>query len=134
MNSYGGDDTLAGGTGNDELWGDAMGGLVGGEGGADSFVFDFEEGFGEDVIHDFEDGLGADCDVLVFESAANTNGGSLDASDLDSAGHTVSDAGVDSDVILTFVGGDSILIVGIGDGTLNSFVALDAAINIELYL
>jgi hypothetical protein len=92
-----------------------MDGLDGGNRGSDSFVFDLDESFGDDVIHDFEDDPGGDCDVLVLKGVANTDGGDLDTSSLDAASHSVSGGAIDSDVTLTFV-------------------ALDAAINMELYL
>jgi Ca2+-binding RTX toxin-like protein len=135
-----GDDTLDGGGGNDTLYGGAgddtlIGGggvdiLVGGTGndtqtgggGADLHVFDFaggQGGTGNDVITDFRLGQG---DSLRFTSVLDTNGNGADLNDLAQAVAGVADNGLH--VTVTFVGGGSLTLQGLGNGAIDSVAAL----------
>lgn len=115
IGSTGGNDTVIGGPGNDTLWGDGrIFDEAPGVGGADIFVFSLAEDTGEDVIKDFE----TDKDTLRLTDVVST------------AGITVTDE--DGDVTVNFGAGNEVVIEGIGNGTINSVAALDAAINLEV--
>jgi Ca2+-binding RTX toxin-like protein len=135
-----GDDTLDGGGGNDTLYGGAgddtlIGGggvdiLIGGTGNdtltgggsADLHVFDFaggQGGTGNDVITDFRLGQG---DSLRFTSVLDTNGNGADLNDLAQAVAGVADNGLH--VTVTFGGGGSLTLQGLGNGAINSVAAL----------
>jgi len=129
-----GGDTLDGGTGADTLIsgsGDDL--LIGGDGG-DDFRFDLTFdgarylGPGDDAIQDF-----TTADKLTLSSVLDETGeGDIDLDDL--LGHiSVSDSGPGGDVTLSFDGGGSITLLGIGTGDLNSLDALtEASFQIEV--
>jgi|GEM_PF-5789124 len=120
-----GADTLISGSGNDLL--------IGGDGG-DDFRIDLSydgaqyRGPGDDVIQDF-----TTADKLTISSVLDETGeGDIDLDDL--LGHvSVSDSGPGGDVTLSFDGGGSITLLGIGTGDLNSLDALtEASFQIEV--
>lgn len=124
----GGDDLLTGGQGNDLIFGGA---------GSDTFVLNLSEDSGSDVVSDFAG------DVLRLNDVFDYDGsGVVDVADLDTAlaasdGWSVVDNG--TDVIVTLgssdvrgQGGGQVVVEGIGDGTVNSFADLGAAISLEV--
>jgi len=129
--AQGGDDLLRGGEGDDLL--------VGG-GGQDSFVFSLAEASGNDIIADFT--LGAGGDTLRLDDVFDYDGGGVTVVDLDSAaaaadGWAIADDG--TDVIITLgssvandQNGGQITLEGIGNGSLTTFAAFDAAANLDV--
>jgi Ca2+-binding RTX toxin-like protein len=107
----GGDDLLIGGAGDDQFWGDS---------GNDSFVFNgnaLRAGLeGHDVVHDYHQG-----DVLVFEDVT-------DHAELETMIAGISDSG--GNLTITFNSGDSITLMGAGDGTVTDFPALESHVTI----
>ena len=136
-----GNDTLLGGAGDDELEGGLGDDSLTGGGDNDTFQFFHSGDSGDDVVTDF---LAAD-DILELNEVFDYNGGGVTVADLDTAdalsdGWSVADDG--TDVTVTFGDNDgaagnsgglgSVVIEGIGDGTINDFAALDAAINLQV--
>jgi len=101
--------------------------------GSDTFVYWLNMDSGDDIIHDFDEGFGVVSDTLQlndlvsdFDSIAE-----LDSADGLADGFSVADNG--SDVTVTFgQGGGSVVIEGIGTGSIDSFADLDGAINLEI--
>lgn len=127
--SSGGDDDLTGGAGDDILYGDAPSIEAGA--GSDTFHYDVTSDFGDDVIADAGE-------LEVPDTIAVTGVGSTDFADLD-ARSTVTDDGFD---VLAVVFTDatkkptevvgSILIVGIGDGTIASWADIDMSLAVDV--
>ena len=139
--STAGSDTLIGGEGNDNLHGDAIGGVAG-SGGADVFVFRLSEDSGDDRIFDAEaqDAIRLQ-DVFDYAVLPDAVGpGGLDSDTARGDGWSVSDD--NTDVTVTFgdnngdglAGGDLgvLVIEGIGNGSIDSFQELAAAINLQI--
>ncbi len=123
--STGGDDTLTGGTGDDDLYGDAPVVAATATAGSDTFVFDTATDFGDDIIHDA--GIGGVEDTLQFEGVASIAA-------LDAAGTVVDDG---TDVVATITAtGASVTIEGIGIaagvGGIDSFAELDATAEVAV--
>lgn len=103
----GGNDTLEGGAGNDTL----NGGFPFNPSGFGNDRFVFSTGDGRDTIVGFGAGLGADADILVLSLGADFDQFSeIQAAASDINGNTV----------LTFNGGDSITLIGVNSGDLDS--------------
>ncbi len=113
-----GDDTLIGGSDNDSLDGGT---------GNDTFVFDVG-GFGVDEITTYEIAN----DILNFINVPDVNSNMEDLDDLNDLVLSVTDSGLGGDVVITFNNGSSVTLTGIGTGSLNTLIALNNTINIQV--
>lgn len=134
-NSIGGNDIITGGNGNDILTGDALIKAPTATTGSDTFVFSNLVPQGSDIIKDFE----VSKDILKITDVINLDGNmSIDYNDIEfPANNTVVDDG--TDVTITYgtdgmmgFGFNVLIIEGIGNGTINSYQALDLNINLQV--
>ena len=122
----GGDDVITGGPGDDLLFGDAEYSTEFNGFGWDTFVYDATSDFGDDTIGDLQ--VSESVDTIQFDGVAGDIAG-LDARS------TVTDDGIDvlatvfTDATKTVDIG-SILMLGIGDGTIDSWADIDLSATI----
>ncbi len=113
LNGKNGDDLLIGGAGDDQLKGDK---------GADIFLFDFAGGTaneGDDVVLDFDPAKG---DALRFSNVLDADSDGADVDDVVAAIAGVQDDG--SAVTVSFTGGGSVMLAGLGTGGIDDVAAL----------
>ena len=129
----GGRDILRGGPGDDWLFGDKSP-LDDGPGpyAEDRFIYDLAENSGNDIIYDIDGGESAPGrDNLELENVAADFDTilELDSDEAGLAGFSVFDDG--SDVTVTFgQGGGSTVLMGLGDGSIDTFGELASVINL----
>ncbi|MBI5157725.1 MAG: hypothetical protein HZA58_06890 [Acidimicrobiia bacterium] len=123
----GGDDIITGGPGDDLLYGDSATSTEFNGFGWDTFVYDGTADFGDDTIGDLE--VSESTDTIQFDGVAGDIAG-LDARS------TVTDDGVDVLAVVydatNTVEIGSILMLGIGDGTIDSWQDVDDLSTVEV--
>ena len=113
LNGASGDDILIGGLGDDQLRGGP---------GADVFLFDFAGGQaapGDDILRDFDPGEG---DLLRLTDIHDVDLDGADLDDFSAAVSVIEDDG--KDVTISFEGGGSFTLNGLGTGSIDSVNAL----------
>ncbi len=122
LDGAGGDDLLKGGPGDDLLIGGAGDDQLQGGKGADIFLLDFAGGTaneGDDVVLDFDPAQG---DALRFSNVLDADLDGADLDDVVAAIASVQDDG--SDVTVSFTGGGSVTLAGLGTGSIDGVAAL----------
>ncbi|MEE8500711.1 MAG: calcium-binding protein [Kiloniellales bacterium] len=122
LDGAGGDDLLKGGPGDDLLIGGAGDDQLQGGKGADIFLLDFAGGTaneGDDVVLDFDPAKG---DALRFSNVLDADSDGADLDDVVAAIAGVQDDG--SDVTVSFTGGGSVTLAGLGTGGIDGVAAL----------
>ena len=117
-----GDDSLNGASGNDILIGGLDDDELKGGSGADVFLFDFGGGQaapGDDILRDFDPGEG---DLLRLTNILDVDLDGADLDDFSAAVSAVEDNG--KDVSISFEGGGSLILAGLGTGSIDSVNAL----------
>ena len=111
-----------------DVFGVAGDDILTGDGGKDIFVVNAANN-GADIITDLDPT--GDGDILRITNVLDFGAGDTTAAALDAAGVGVADNGTDVTVTFGATGG-SVVVQGIGDGTIDSVADLDGAVELEI--